>query len=107
MNKHIVIRDLADVRDMDRRAQAGIHGRGVSSGYLFMSGASRPQAPVLNQFVSIENFEVNNYETNNYIDKMINQTVNNSQLNLVSVQAGDAQVNVNVNQAQMGSNALG
>jgi hypothetical protein len=107
MSKHIVIRDLADVRDIDRQAQADIHGRGVSGGYLFMSGPSRPQKPVFNQFLTIETFEVNNYETNNYIDKMIQQTVNNNQLNLVSVEAGDAQVSVNVNQAQVGSNALG
>ena len=60
---------------------------------------------MFNQFLSIENFEVNNYETHNYIDKMIQQTVNQNQLNLVSVQAGDAQVNINVNQGQVGSNA--
>jgi hypothetical protein len=107
MNKHIVIKDLADIRELDSAARTALTGRGVSGGYLFMAPPSRPQKPVFNQFLTIETFEVNNYETNNYIDKMIQQTVNNNQLNLVSVEAGDAQVSVNVNQAQVGSNTLG
>ena len=107
MSKHIVIRDLADIRELDSAAQAALTGRGVSGGFLFMAPPARPQTPVFNQFLTIETFEVNNYETNNYIDKMIQQTVNNNQLNVVSVEAGDAQVSVNVNQAQVGSNALG
>jgi hypothetical protein len=38
---------------------------------------------------------------------MIQQTVNQNQLNVVNVQAGDAQISVTVNQALAGSNALG
>lgn len=106
MSRKISVTDLDHVRSIDSGEQAGIYGRGVSGGYLFMSAPSRPRPPVFNQFLTIENFEVNNYETNNFIDKMINQTVNNNQMNLVSVQAGDAQVNIDVNQAQVGSNAL-
>ena len=105
MNKQIVIRDLEFIQDMDRGHQAGILGRGVSAGYLFSSAPGRAQAPVFNQFLTIETFEVNNYETNNYIDKLIHQTVNQNQLNLVSVEAGDGGVSVNVNQGQVGSNA--
>lgn len=107
MKKQIVIRDLAHIHDLDQTQRAGVLGRGVSNSYLFsspMGGGS--QSPILNQFLTIENLEVNNYETNNYIDKLINQTVNQNQLNLVSVQAGDAEVNINVNQGQTGSNAL-
>lgn len=106
MNKHIVIADLAHTRDLDSCTQAGISGRGVSSGYLFASPISgRASTPVVQQFFNFETFEVNNYETNNYIDKMIQQTVNQNQLNVVSVEAGDAQISVNVNQALAGSNA--
>ena len=105
MSKQIVIRDLEFIQDMDRGHQAAVLGRGVSSSYLFSSAPGRPQSPVFNQFLTIETFEVNNYETNNYIDKLINQTVNQNQLNLVSVQAGDGGVSVNVNQGQVGSNA--
>lgn len=106
MSKHILIEDLNGIQDLDRKAQAGICGRGVSSSYLFMSsGSARPQTPVVNQFFNFETFEVNNYETNNYIDKMIQQTVNQNQLNVVNVQAGDAQISVTVNQALAGSNA--
>jgi hypothetical protein len=36
---------------------------------------------------------------------MIQQTVNQNQLNVVNVQAGDAQISVNVNQNLAGSNA--
>ena len=108
MSKHIFIEDLKGIQDLDRKARSGISGRGVSGGYLFMSsGAGRPQTPVVNQFFNFETFEVNNYETNNYIDKMIQQTVNQNQLNVVNVQAGDAQISVTVNQALAGSNALG
>ncbi len=107
MKPRIAITDLAMTRDLGRTACRAISGRGVSTGYLFASPAGRSGSAVVNQFFNFETFEINQYETNNYIDKMINQTVNNSQLNRVSVQAGDAQVNVNVNQAQMGSNALG
>ena len=106
MSKHIFIEDLKDIRILDHHAQARISGRGVSSGYLFASpGGGRPQTPVVNQFFNFETFEVNNYETNNYIDKMIQQTVNQNQLNVVNVQAGDAQISINVNQALAGSNA--
>ena len=108
MSKFIVIKDLENITTIDRATQAGVLGRGVAGAYLFMSPAQgRPRAPVFNQFLSIENFVVNNYETNNYIDKMIQQTVNQNQINLVSVQAGDAAVNINVDQGQLGSNALG
>jgi len=108
MTRRISINDLADIRTMSSTERSGISGRGVSNGYLFSSPMrSGSQAPVLNQFFSIDKFEVNNYETHNHIERMVNQTVNNNQLNLVSVQAGDAQVNVNVNQAQVGANALG
>jgi hypothetical protein len=106
MSKHIVITDIADIKDLDRTAQARVNGRGVSGGYLFASPASgRARTPVVQQFFNFETFEVNNYETNNYIDKMIQQTVNQNQLNVVNVQAGDAQISVNVNQALAGSNA--
>jgi len=106
MKKHILIADLKHTQDLDHKAQARITGRGVSSGYLFASPISgRAPAPVVQQFFNFETFEVNNYETNNYIDKMIQQTVNQNQLNVVNVQAGDAQISVNVNQALAGSNA--
>ena len=105
MSNQIVIRDLEFIQDMDRSNQASVLGRGVSNGYLFSSAPGKAQAPVFNQFLTIETFEVNNYETNNYIDKLTNQTVNQNQLNLVSVQAGDGGVSVNVNQGQVGSNA--
>lgn len=108
MNERLAIRDLPGITELDDNSQRQVHGGAVSSGYLFMSSpGARPSSLVNNQFFNIETIEVNNYETNNYIDKLINQTVNNNQLNLVSVQAGDAEVNVNVNQAQAGSNALG
>ena len=106
MSKHIVITDIMAIRDLDRKAQAGVSGRGVSSGYLFSSaGAGSMRSPVVKQFFNVDTFEFNTYETNNYIDKMIQQTVNQNQLNLVSVQAGDAQISINVNQDLKGSNA--
>ena len=106
MNKHIVIADIRDIRELNSEAQARVSGRGVSSSYLFSSpGGGSMQAPVVKQFFNFDTFEVNNYETNNYIDKMIQQTVNQNQLNVVSVQAGDAQISVNVNQGLVGSNA--
>ena len=97
MARQIVIKDLAHIHDIDHAGQAGVVGRGVSNSFLFSSPIpGRSQAPVLNQFLTIENLEVNNFETNNFIDKLINQTVNQNQLNLVSVQAGDGGVSVNV-----------
>ena len=106
MTQRIAINDLKTIHTLDRAAQARLSGRGVASSYLFMAPPpGRPQPPVFNQFLSIEKFEVNNYETHNYIDKMIQQTVNQNQLNLVSVQAGDGPVSVSVNQAAVGSNA--
>lgn len=107
MSKRIAITDISDIRDLDRQARARVSGRGVSSGYLFSSpGAGSMRSPVVKQYFNFDTFEVNNYETNNYIDKMIQQTVNQNQLNVVSVQAGDAQqISVNVNQDLLGSNA--
>ena len=106
MSKHIRIDDLAYTQELDRSAQSKVSGRGVSSGYLFASAPSgRSGTPVVQQFFNFDTFEVNNYETNNYIDKMIQQTVNQNQLNVVNVQAGDAQISVNVNQVLAGSNA--
>ncbi|MBN7795005.1 hypothetical protein [Parahaliea mediterranea] len=104
MSSRINIDDLSLSRDLDRRQQAGIRG-GVAEAFLFMRPPARPQAPVFNQFVSIDTFEVNNYETHNYIDRLINQTVNQNQLNLVSVESGGGSVSVSVDQAQAGSNA--
>ncbi|MEH6570374.1 MAG: hypothetical protein V7709_14935 [Halioglobus sp.] len=105
MSNQIVIRDLEFFQDMDRSHQAGVLGRGVSGSYLFSSAPGRSQAPVFNQFLTIDTFEVNNYETTNYIDKLIHQTVNQNQLNLVNVQAGDGGVSVDLNQGQAGGNA--
>jgi hypothetical protein len=104
MTQHIDLQDLSHSRELDRRERAAIRG-GVAESFLFMRPPSRPQAPVLNQYVSIGTFEVNNYETHNYIDRLINQTVNQNQLNLVSVESGGGSVSVNVDQAQAGSNA--
>ena len=105
MQKRFHIEDLPEVLDLDTSARQGVYGRGVSSGYLFSSPVSGGGgSPVVKQFFNFETFEVNNYETNNYIDKMIQQTVNQNQLNVVSVQAGDAAISVNVNQDLMGSN---
>ena len=105
MRKPIAINDLEFIQELDSSAQANVTGRGVSSAYLFSSApGGRSSAPSLNQYLTIENFEVNNYETNNYIDKLINQTVNQNQLNLVAVQAGGP-VSVVVNQDLLGSNA--
>ena len=106
MNHRIAITDLDMTRDLDSTACRAINGRGVSSGYLFASPAGRSASPVVNQFFNFETFEVNNYETNNYIDKMIQQTVNQNQMNLVTVQAGNsATINVDVNQDLLGTNA--
>jgi len=104
MSKHIVIADISDIRELDPGAQARVSGRGVSSGYLFASAAGGA-APVVKQFFNFDTFEVNNYQTNNFIDKLIQQTVNQNQLNVVNVQAGDAQISVTVNQDLLGSNA--
>jgi len=106
MSKRIAITDITEIKDLDREARARVSGRGVSSGYLFSSpGAGSLRAPVVKQYFNIDTFEVNNYETNNYIDKMIQQTVDQSQLNVVSVLAGDAAISVDVNQGLVGSNA--
>ena len=106
MNPRIAITDLDMTRDLDSKTCRAISGRGVSSGYLFASPAGRSASPVVNQFFNFETFEVNNYETNNYIDKMIQQTVNQNQMNLVTVQAGNsATINVDVNQDLLGTNA--
>lgn len=105
MNKRIAIQDLPRLDTMQRDAQLKVCGRGVSNGYLFSSRPRSPQAPVLNQFVNIDNYEVNNYRTVNHIDKMIHQTVNQNQLNMVSVNAGDGGVAVNVDQGMAGANS--
>ena len=61
---------------------------------------------MLNQYLNFETFEVNSYETNDGIDKMIQQTVNQNQINLVTLQAGNsATINVDVNQDLLGTNA--
>jgi hypothetical protein len=104
MPRHIDIQDLAHSRELGQREQSRICG-GIAESFLFMGAPSRPQAPVFNQYLSIDTFEVNNYETHNYIDRLINQTVNQNQLNLVSVESGGGSVSVNVDQAQAGSNA--
>ena len=105
MTPRIAITDLDMTRDLDSTACRAISGRGVSSGYLFASPAGGSASPVVNQFFNFETFEVNNYETNNYIDKMIQQTVNQNQMNLVTVQAGNsATINVDVNQDLLGTN---
>ena len=106
MHRHIVINDLSAIRDLDAGARAQVYGGGVSSGYLFSSaGGASAGGPVIKQLFNFDTFEVNNYETNNYIDKMIQQTVNQNQLNVVNVQAGDAQISVTVNQDLLGSNS--
>lgn len=104
MHKRLSIQDLPAIRELDHTERGRVFGRGISGGYLFASSGPAGGAPVVKQFINFDTFEVNNYETNNYIDRMINQTVNQNQLNVVSVQAGDAQISVNVNQDLAGSN---
>lgn len=107
MKNRIAIEDLSTMRELDTDARRGITGRGVSSGYLFMSPSRGSSAsPLVKQFFNFETFEVNNYEINNHIDKLINQTVNQNQMNLVNVLAGDAAtISVDVNQDLLGSNS--
>jgi len=103
MTGNIVIKNLPELFDMDKKAQSAVIGGGVSNAFLFRSAFGSSQGRVN---LNIGSVEINNFNITNDIDKLINQTNNQLQLSLINVSAGDgAAINIASNQGLNGSNS--
>ncbi len=105
MASKIEIKDLAYYEALSQKELAGVRG-GLAEGFLFRTRSSS-SLPVQNTYFDIENLAINNFDITNNIDKLIRQTNNLTQLNVVDVIAtGGSNVDVVVDQGIASGNQV-